>query len=233
MIQHGPTDPRGGATEWIPLFPLGVVLLPGLSLPLHIFEQRYKQMIGECLEADRAFGLVCYTGAVMKEVGCTARVTEVLRRYPDGRLDILCTGQRRFRTEEQDQSKPYLQGRVRYFDDVAEATSEEEADRLRELALRGLLHREELARLLGSAKTAEDPQAVHLKEISFLLAGSEGFTLEEKQAFLEMTSTGQRIRKAVGALEKLVERLKLNLEIRRIIGGNGHPRAVLGTQGQD
>ena len=71
---------------------------------------------------------------------------------------------------------------------------------------------------------------MELQEISFVLAGSEGFSLEEKQTFLEMTSTRERIRKAVPALEKLSERLKLTLEIKRIIGGNGHPPSVMGER---
>jgi Lon protease-like protein len=210
----------------IPLFPLGVVLLPGLSLPLHIFEQRYKQMIGDCLENDRVFGVVAYSGVEIKTAGCTARIADVLKRYEDGRLDIMTLGQRRFRIEEQDQSKAYLQGRVRFFDD--EEQQLEDSDR--EMALRGLILREELLRLLESAQSGradEGAEAVELKEISFVLAGSPGFSLEEKQAFLEMTSTRERISKAVPALEKLIERLKLTLEIKHIIGGNGHPPSFL------
>jgi len=122
--------------EWLPLFPLGLVLLPGQRLPLHIFEQRYKQMIGECLQGGGAFGLVCYTGAEMKSVGCTARVSEVLQRYPDGRLDILCIGERRFRIEEQDQREAYLRARVRYFDDAETQVEERTDDRLRQTARR-------------------------------------------------------------------------------------------------
>ena len=208
----------------IPLFPLGVVLLPGLPLPLHIFEERYKRMIGECLERREVFGMVAYTGSQIKSKGCTARIVEVLKRYEDGRLDLMTVGERRFVILEQDESKPYLQGRVEYFDDE----QEEPEDRDRELALKGLILRGELARLMGSEEADDSSGAMELGEISFLLAGSQGFSLEEKQAFLEMTSTRLRIRKAVPALEKLIERLRLTLEIKRIIGGNGHPPSLLG-----
>lgn len=210
----------------IPLFPLGVVLLPGLPLPLHIFEERYKQMIGECVERDEEFGMVAYTGSQIKSAGCTARVTEVLKRYEDGRLDIMTVGERRFVISEQDESKPYLQGWVEYFDDQ----EEELEDRDRELALKGLILHDELSRLLGSAADHDGSGAMELQEISFVLAGSQGFSLEEKQAFLEMTSTRERLSKAVPALEKLIERLKLTLEIKRIIGGNGHPPSLLGDK---
>ena len=210
----------------IPLFPLGVVLLPGLPLPLHIFEERYKQMIGECVERDEVFGMVAYTGSQIKSAGCTARVAEVLKRYEDGRLDIMAAGERRFVIFEQDESKPYLQGWVEYFDDQ----EEELEDRDRELALKGLILHDELSRLLGSAAHHDGSGAMELQEISFVLAGSQGFSLEEKQAFLEMTSTRERLSKAVPALEKLIERLKVTLEIRRIIGGNGHPPSLLGDK---
>jgi Lon protease-like protein len=210
----------------IPLFPLGVVLLPGLPLPLHIFEERYKQMIGECLDSESLFGMVAYTGSQIKSKGCTARIVEVLKRYEDGRLDIMTVGERRFIVGERDESRPYLQGWVEFFDDE----EEELEDRDRELALRGLILQEELSRLQGTQPVQDSSGAMDLREISFVLAGSQGFSLEEKQTFLEMTSTRERIRKAVPALEKLIERLKLTLEIKRIIGGNGHPPSVLGER---
>jgi len=210
----------------IPLFPLGVVLLPGLPLPLHIFEERYKQMIGECLETDEVFGLVGYNGSEIKSAGCTARIVEVLKRYDDGRMDIMTVGEQRFHITEQDESKPYLQGWVEFFDDEVE----ELGDRDREMALKGLILHSELSRLLGAKTNYDGSAATELKDISFVLAGSEGFALDEKQVFLEMTSTRERIMKAVPAMEKLIERLKLTLEIKRIIGGNGHPPAVMGDR---
>ncbi|MBN1837647.1 MAG: LON peptidase substrate-binding domain-containing protein [Spirochaetales bacterium] len=209
----------------IPLFPLGLVLLPGLPLPLHIFEERYKRMIGECLERDEVFGVVYYTGSEMKQAGCTARVAEVVQRYEDGRMDILTYGESRFHLEEQDQSKPYLQGWVRLFVD----REEELGDEVREQALRGLIRRQELGKLTD-LEDALETQASELDDISFVLAGTEGFSMDEKQAFLEMNSTAERIRRAVSALEKLIERRKLTIEIQRIIGGNGHPPSVLRSE---
>jgi Lon protease-like protein len=212
---------------WIPLFPLGVVLLPGLRLPLHIFEERYKRMIAHCLESGGVFGVVYYTGSEIKRSGCTARIVEVLKRYDDGRLDILTVGEERFRVEEEEeQSEPYLRGRVRPFADRKEELGDEE----RELALRGLIYLDEIRRLGGEESEGQEAaarEATDLAEISFVLAGSEGFSPEEKQSFLEMTSVGERIRRAAAALEKLAQRRKLTAEIQRIIGGNGHPPALL------
>lgn len=73
----------------IPLFPLGIVALPGAPIPLHIFEERYKEMISRCIEQGRVFGIVLFSGERMADAGCTVRVLEVLKRYDDGRMDIL------------------------------------------------------------------------------------------------------------------------------------------------
>jgi len=203
-------------TGWLPLFPLGVVLLPGNLLPLHIFEERYKTMIGECLEAREVFGIVLYEGSRIASAGCTAAIDEIHQRYPDGRLDIVTRGQRRFEVLETDERRPYLRCRFRSFDDQPEELGEAEA----ELARRGL---ELLAELGESALGgAEDLQGT-----SFRLAAAEGFSLEEKQAFLEMTSTRTRLQKATAALGKLLERRRLTRQIREIIGGNGHPPSFL------
>jgi Lon protease-like protein len=210
--------------SWVPLFPLGVVLLPGNPLPLHIFEDRYKTMIGECLERKEAFGLVLYDGARMASSGCTAQIVEIRKRYPDGRLDILTRGGRRFRVLETDQSKPYLRGRLRFFDDQEEELGEAEE----RLARRGLELLAELDRLSGREAEAPGEPPEDLRALSFRLAGCEGFALEEKQRFLEMTSARSRLAKAVPALEKLIARLQVTLQIQRIIGGNGHPPSLRG-----
>ena len=78
--------------EQFPLFPLGLVLLPGEVVPLHIFEDRYKLMIGECLEGESEFGIVWLSDDGLKEVGCSARIARVLERFEDGRLNILVEG---------------------------------------------------------------------------------------------------------------------------------------------
>ncbi len=82
----------GAAIERFPLFPLGLVLLPGEVVPLHIFEERYKLMIGECLEQDTEFGIVWLSDDELKDTGCSARVTQLLERMEDGRMNILVEG---------------------------------------------------------------------------------------------------------------------------------------------
>jgi Lon protease-like protein len=115
----------------IPLFPLGLVLLPGMALPLHIFEERYKLMISECLAAETPFGIVFFDGHSIRSVGCMARVYRVLHRYEDGRMDILTRGERRFFIHEIIEEKPYMEAQAVFFDDEAASASENSAEFVR------------------------------------------------------------------------------------------------------
>ena len=204
-------------TNKIPLFPLGLVLLPEVLLPLHIFEERYKTMIGECLDQDQEFGVIYYDGKEMESKGCTARVVRVIKQYPDGRMDILTKGERRFTIEDLHEEKPYLEGSVRFFDDVEEPpTQNAEA-----LATEGFDLVLQIEGLEGKQFAVEYGDAMGLKEASYLIASSEGFTPEEKQEFLEMTSTHDRLEKGVRSLRKILESSRLTGEVKKIVGGNG------------
>ena len=103
--------------ERIPLFPLNVVLLPGAPLPLHIFEPRYRQMVKDCLEDKSEFGMLLAMPKGVARVGCTAEILEVVKRYPDGRMDILTVGCAPFRVVELFQENPLLEGQVDYLED--------------------------------------------------------------------------------------------------------------------
>jgi Lon protease-like protein len=201
----------------IPLFPLGVVLLPEVLLPLHIFEERYKTMIEECLDQDLEFGVVYYDGSEMESRGCTARVVRVISQYPDGRMDILTRGERRFKIESLHEDRPYLQGDVAFFDDEEEAPTPEMED----LAREGFDLMMKMEGVEGNAMATEQGDQAGLKEASYLIASSGGFTPEEKQEFLEMTSTRDRLDKGVRSLRKILDRARLTREIKQIIGGNG------------
>lgn len=201
----------------IPLFPLGLVLLPQLSLPLHIFEERYKLMIGECLENNTAFGIVFFNGIDIQTIGSTAIILKVLKRYHDGRLDILTRGQKRFVIKDIYDRKPYLEGRVTFFDDEPE----ENTDTYQELCRSGMALLEQFSTIAGIQNGFDFTETLDAKSISFVIAGCEGFSKEEKQRFLEMTSTYKRLTKSVAALEGIIERAKITSEIRQIIGGNG------------
>lgn len=142
-------------------------------------------------------------------------------------MDILTQGQQRFFIDGIDESRPYLQGSILYIDDEPEEpTGEDEA--LVHEALH-LLRR--LDRLSGNIRNYGDPALLDPIHLSFLIPSSEGFTLEEKQQFLEMTSPRQRLRKGMHVLRKVIERTKINQEIRAIMGGNGNIKKLLVEKG--
>src|ERR1700733_1603894 len=103
--------------ELLPLFPLQVVLFPRTPLPLHIFEERYKQMIADVSRAHSEFGVVLAGEKGIVNTGCTATVEKVLKKYPDGRMDLISIGRRRFEIILLNDEKPYLRGAVEFFDD--------------------------------------------------------------------------------------------------------------------
>src|SRR3954449_12365145 len=106
--------------ERFPLFPLGLVLLPGEVVPLHIFEERYKLMIGECVDQESEFGIVWLSDEELKETGCAARVTQLLERMDDGRMNILVQGTTPFLLERRIDDMPYPAGDVELLDDDPE-----------------------------------------------------------------------------------------------------------------
>ena len=196
----------------LPLFPLDVVLLPGVPLPLHIFEPRYKEMIAECLDQKRAFGIVRTKEEGFVNIGCTAEIINVLKKYPDGRMNILAEGQKRFEVLEVNQERTFLQASVFYLEDDQDAPLAAE----RQEAVR--LHGEIM--LLAGAQP-EEPDSAET-QLAYRLAGSLPFDPDFQQALLEMNSEAQRIRAVVSFFEQLLPVLQRNAKAKRRAGGNGH-----------
>ena len=119
----------------MPLFPLDLVLLPGVPLPLHIFEPRYKEMIKECLEKKSPFGIIRAKEEAFVNTGCTAEVINVLKTYPDGRMNILVEGQKRFEVLQVNQERSFLRAEVFYLEDETDPAAA--ADIEKALALHG------------------------------------------------------------------------------------------------
>src|SRR5215813_15015797 len=101
----------------LPLFPLQLVVFPRTQLPLHIFEERYKEMVGDAIRDQSEFGIVLAKEDGIVNAGCTVTVEKVMEMYSDGRMDVLTRGQRRFEIVALNEDKAYLQGEVRFFDD--------------------------------------------------------------------------------------------------------------------
>ena len=196
----------------IPIFPLGVVLMPQGSLPLHIFEERYKQMIAECLSGNRLFGVVYFENKHLHKIGCTAHIEKVIKQYEDGRLDILTSGQKRFRILDIAEDKPYLESNIEYFDDEITLDSLEMAD----LARHGVKLLRQIEKITEISEGLERVKTLDLKVISFLLAGSHGLTLAEKQELLEIENTEARLTRSVDMLKSAIDRAKLLRQIRNV-----------------
>ena len=176
------------------LFPLGLVLLPTERLPLHIFEERYKELIGECIEHETEFGLVYADDQGIRDVGTRARVTEVLTRFDDGRLNVLVEGGDRFRLDELTDGRSYATGHVSTVDDdddAAEAAAIEEA-----LKTFGALRE-----VTGSDVDVPDPGTPHL---SFALAAKVELPPGEKLALLREVSERRRMEMVQEILEEAV-----------------------------
>jgi ATP-dependent Lon protease len=221
-----PEKQAASSPRRIPLFPLGLVLLPGMSLPLHIFEERYKQMIADCLTEDRPFGIIMYDGNSIREAGCTARVVSVTKRYGDGRMDITVRGEERFVVQDILDENVYLEGVVMYYDDVDAPSDSRTAANA--ATARSLL--EELDAIDALTDSTSLAGSTDPKHMSFVIPALDGFTPAERQGFLEMTSCSERLEKAVKSLAEIVHRHRLTRKIQGIIGGNGHLKRDLAMQ---
>src|SRR5437763_7843893 len=113
----------------LPLFPLDLVLLPGVPVPLHIFEPRYKEMIKECLDQNQHFGIVRAKEEELAKIGCTAEILNVLKKYPDGRMNILAEGQKRFEILQVNQERTFLQAEVFYLEDDSDVPAPGEIEK--------------------------------------------------------------------------------------------------------
>ncbi|MEW6637849.1 MAG: LON peptidase substrate-binding domain-containing protein [Actinomycetota bacterium] len=200
----------------IPLFPLNVVLMPGAPLPLHIFEERYKQMVNECLESGSEFGMVFADESGTREVGCTARIVELVERYEDGRMLILVEGSRRFRLNSVLAGKPYYVGEIEYLEDEPE---EDVADLAGECV--ALLERVVEAATEGSVGIEVEPP---YRNLSFAIAGRIDFDLETRQQILELTSERERLERLKGLLSEAADRLEREKQAREKAQSNGYLR---------
>lgn len=197
----------------LPLFPLRVVLLPEEILPLHIFEERYKQMINECLDHGGPFGVILAENNGIRNIGCTARITNVLERFPDGRLNIMTQGKERFRILQHYQQFPYLTADVEYFDDPPECEPSVE------LA-------EKIITALSDAATGESQVTEEirrdLKKLSFRAGAMLGLSLSGKQMLLESISPDERAEIILEMLEETRANENFKNIQRKDANQNGH-----------
>jgi Lon protease-like protein len=200
----------------LPLFPLAVVLLPRNLLPLHIFEDRYKEMIGSVLETHTEFGVVLAAKDGIARIGCTAAVEQVLQRYEDGRLDILTVGRRRFMIQTLDQEKDYLRAEVEYFDD------DDEVDAPGDLRQRAVRVCADLPSE-GESPNAEDPL------LSFHLA-QRVEDLDFRQQLLMSRSEADRLRRLIQFAPGYADQQRRVAHLKVVAPQNGHGRLPSGAK---
>ena len=220
-------DKVRGVTE-LPIFPLALVLFPGVPLPLHIFEPRYRQMLSDVRAGNNLFGVSYFDASSsdrdapdVGEVGCVAEVTET-QQFPDGRSNILTVGIIRYRIEEYiDHGTAYLLARVSYFED-----DEEDATKLGENAREVA---ETFTRIAKAVRTINDERAslpdisdTDPQRLSFLVAATMEVDTEVKQELLELRSTAARLERLRDVLERAVSNYEERARIHEVAKGNGH-----------
>ena len=221
------SDMVSGVSE-LPLFPLSVVLFPGVPLPLHIFEPRYRQMLQDVQADESLFGLSYFDATSETEdnppvgsVGCVAKVTDT-QSFPDGRSNILTVGIIRYRIEGYvDHGDPYLVVKVSYFEDEMEQNEalDESASEVAET----------FTRIARAVRTINDERA-HLPNISdteperlsFLVAAAMEVEPEVKQELLELRSTSERLRRLRDILARAVSGYEERARVHELAKGNGH-----------
>lgn len=205
--------PEGPSREF-PLFPLGLVALPGELIPLHIFEERYKTMIQMCLGEEREFGIVWLSDDGLREVGCACAVDRVIEQMADGRMNLLVRGTRPFRVLERQGHLPYPAGVIEFVED-----REDEIDA--ELAAGA---HEAYAELYKRA-TERDPDPEELAGMSaYAMAATVDFGLDAKQGLLDMRSENARLRLVTRLFRAAIKRLELVDKVQERAQSNGKVR---------
>lgn len=212
----------------LPLFPLPIVLFPGVPLPLHIFEQRYRQMLTDLRDGNNFFGLSYFDSSSSEKefpavghIGCVAEVTET-QSLPDGRANILTVGLVRFRLDEYvDRGDPYLVARVSFFEDEEES-KESLGESTRDVA-------ETFTRIARAVRIINDERAslpdisdTEPQRLSFLVAAAMEIDADVKQELLELRSTSERLRRLSDMLSRAVTHYEERARIHELAKNNGH-----------
>ncbi len=204
----------------LPLFPLQVVVFPRMRLPLHIFEDRYKEMVNDAVRDNSEFGIVLARDEGIVNAGCTVVVEKVTEVYPDGRMDILTAGRRRFEILRLNEEKDYLQAEVQFFDDDEPGPAPDE-DRRQALAHYAALQQ------LREAETAEAPDPAD-PQLSFQLATAIP-DLDFLNVLLRTRSEPARIRELNGFCAKYIPQQQAVARVRHLAplnGRGGNPAGI-------
>ncbi|HEY3107048.1 MAG TPA: LON peptidase substrate-binding domain-containing protein [Gaiellaceae bacterium] len=193
------------------LFPLNLVLLPGEQAPLHVFEPRYKELIGECLEDNGEFGLVLADEDGLRDVGTRAGVIEVLETFDDGRLNVVVEGRERFQLVELTEGRSFQTAEVVDIDDDGEEPTEDEIEQC-------LVAYD---RVVKAAEAELEDLDLDADSIAFQIAARVDFGTEVKQGLLELRSERERVLRLAPMLDQAADAVRRDREIRERASGNG------------
>ncbi|NND71711.1 MAG: LON peptidase substrate-binding domain-containing protein [Rhodothermales bacterium] len=197
----------------IPLFPLSLVLFPEESLPLHIFEPRYKAMVADVLEADSEFGVVLSHEGNIASVGCSARITKRLSESDNGEMDIIVVGDARFQLNDLVDGRAYMQCHPTWLD-------EDSSERDTLMIERVITQHMRLLELAG--RTVRPSLYQDVEYVSYVIARNAGLDLAQKQLVLEMLSENDRISYLVDHMEKFIPEVEQIESVRKKVQSNGH-----------
>jgi Lon protease-like protein len=195
----------------IGLFPLGIVLLPTEQVPLHIFEPRYRELVGESLSDGRPFGIVYGDDDGLREVGTRATVVEVVDRFEDGRLNVIVEGTSRFRLLELTEGRSFATGRVEDIADQDDPAGPEDVERALTL----------FTRLAEQTEADVEAPEADVPALSFAIAGRFDFSPEIKQELLDESSERVRLKRLCELLELAAETVARQKEISARAQSNG------------
>jgi Lon protease-like protein len=193
------------------LFPLNLVLLPGEQAPLHVFEPRYRELIGECLDGNEEFGLVLADDDGIREVGTRAGVIEVVEQFEDGRLNVVVEGRERFRLVELTEGRAFATAEVADLDDDGEEPTADEVAQC--LAA--------YDRVVKAAEAELEELDLDAESIAFQIAARVDFGTEVKQGLIELQSERQRVLQLAPMLNQAADAVRRDREIRERASGNG------------
>lgn len=205
----------------LPIFPLGIVLFPESVIQLHIFEPKYKNMVNDCIASNSDFGINLILSSKIKKIGCTARIVEILKKYPDGKLDILVRGIKKYILKDSKLSdRQYLLGNVEYLDENFDYPEPNLLD--------------ECVQLYNSI--AEEIKSLHLDKVnvsmfysltpSYFFAQKAGLSREQKYHLLKLENENLRLKYLLEHLKEVEPMLREVETIQKLIKNDGYEKIL-------
>lgn len=204
--------------EKIALFPLGIVVFPHSTVPLHIFEERYQELINTSLQSNSDFGINLVDSSRLYQVGCTVQITNVVEKYTDGRFDIEVTGMKRYRLHSlREGEAKYYTAWIEFFEDIENESIEFETQ---EQAI--ALYNELVTIVFPAISHQIQLRAPSTELVSFQIAQKAGLEILQKQELLELRSEMMRLEFLITYMNSILPDLRAKKRIHDVINNDGY-----------